>query len=108
MSAATVADNASCRSIRPLCACINTHNGCHWMNAAAPEPRRANTEDGCIAIPGNVSTAAVAALLRQQCRAPACGDAQSSGASCPAAWINRPDSPKRRHPRSLEQGGSAR
>ena len=66
MSAPTVADHASCRSIRPLCACINTHNECHQMNAAvAPEPRAANTEDGCIAIPGNVSTAAVAALLRQ-------------------------------------------
>jgi len=40
MSAPTVADHASCSSIRPLCACINTHNGCHRMNAAvAPEPR---------------------------------------------------------------------
>ena len=42
MSAPTVADHASCRSIRLLYACINTHNGCHRMNAAvAPEPRAA-------------------------------------------------------------------
>ena len=40
MSAPTVADRASCRSIRPLYACINTHNGCHRMSApVAPEPR---------------------------------------------------------------------
>jgi hypothetical protein len=42
MSAPTVADHASCRSIRRLYAGINTHNGCHRMNATvAPEPRAA-------------------------------------------------------------------